>query len=198
MVRPLHLGRSSEGVPVAEAALEAGDPAALIGAARQRGAELLWVHTNADLSAFGFGAASGYRRLHADVAPAGEPLPTLPDGDYAKTLDAAYRGLWGHKHVPADAQPPERAVVLGLYEGPDPKGLCSIFPEDRLIDGPGVVRDVRTPENYARLLLAACALLGSGPIDVDTWGDDTAVIDAYVEHGFAIVDEVCGWELQLC
>lgn len=197
MAVDLQMGVSSEGAIVAEIELADEDPTPVINAARERGAQLLWVHTDADLSSFGFNRTSGYVRLHADAAPEGEHLLRLADADYARTLDSAYRSLWGHKRVAPDATPPANAVVLGLYEGAEPVGLCTVFPGERLVDGPGLVPDARLPENYARLLRGACASLGAGPVDVDSWGDDDEVIRAYVGLGFAVVEQVAGWHLRL-
>jgi len=196
-VADLWLGRSSEGLAVAEAELCDESPDTLVAAARDRGAALLWVHATADLAPHGFARTPGYVRLHADEIPAGEPLPPLAPVDYAPTLDRAYRGLWGHKHVARDAAQPAEAVVVGLHEGGEPVGLCTAFPAGRLIDGPGLLPGARGPERYARLLLGACAVLGPGPADVDSWGDDPAAIAAYAALGFAVSERVAGWELRL-
>jgi hypothetical protein len=155
------------------------------------------VHANIDLSPFGFKRASGYTRLQADFSPEGVHLSRLADADYAGTLDSAYRGLWGHKQVAANATPPADAVVLGLYEGGVPVGLCTVFPKKRLVDGPGLVPRARVPQHYARLLLGACAALGPGHVDLDSWGDDVDVISSHVGLGFRIVEQTGGWELRL-
>lgn len=197
MALDLLIGVSSEGATVAEAELGDGNPNHLIEQARERGAELLWLHTSADLSSFGFSGASGYVRMHAEVAPKGEQLPELAKVDYATTLDGAYRALWGHKQVAANATPPEDAVVVGLYDGDDAIGLCTVFTSERLVDGPGVVPQARNPSHYARLLLGACAVLGPGSVDLDSWGDRMDVLCAYADLGFAPVERVGGWELRL-
>jgi hypothetical protein len=197
MILELLIGVSSEGVTVAEAELGDEDPGNLIEEARERGAELLWLHTNADLSRIGFSATSGYVRMHAAVAPRGEQLPELAERDYASTLERAYRGLWGHKQVAAEATPPDDAVVVGLYDGEVAIGLCTVFTRERLVDGPGVVSEARKPSNYARLLLGACAVLGPGSVDVDSWGDCVEAIDEYAALGLVAVERIGGWELQL-
>jgi len=188
---------SSDGRRVLEADLGDESPDVWIELARERDAELLWLHTNRDLSGDGFERFPGYRRLRAEGAAAGEPLSSLRPEEYASTLDLAYRGLWGHKLVDADAKPPAGAVVLGLYERGEPVGLCTIFPADRLVDGPGVRSDAREPAAYVRLLIGACTELGSGTVDLDSWGDDPAVIAAYEALGFAVVERVTGWQRQL-
>lgn len=179
---------------------ELGDeeqPGRWIERARGREADVLWLHTNADLTAAGFERFPGYVRLRAERAPAGEPLPRLAPEDYAATQDGAFRGLWGHKLVTPDAEPQPRAVVLGLYERDEAVGLCTVFPGERLVDGPGVVAGARDRARYERLLLGACAELGPGPIDVESWGDDPAVIAAYERLGFAAVERVTGWQRHL-
>jgi hypothetical protein len=99
--------------------------------------------------------------------------------------------------VSPDAEPPPGSNVLGLYDVNDPIGLCTIFPSERLIDGPGVLPRARGPSAYVRLLLGACAELGSGTVDLESWGDDPAVIAAYEELGFAVVERATGWQFRL-
>jgi hypothetical protein len=164
-------------------------------AARAEGAELLWVHTNEDLGAHGFRRAGAYVRMHADavpVRPRVEP-PLLEERDYAEVLARAYVGLWGHKHVSPLAVPPDGVVVVGVPV----VGLCRVFVTERLIDGPGVLPEGRSPDAYASLLLSACKMLGDGPADLDSWGDSDDVIDAYEDLGFDVVERVQGWELEL-
>ena len=55
----------------------------------------------------------------------------------------------------------------------------------------------RSPDAYASLLIAACAVLGLGPADLDSWGDDDETIGAYEDLGFDVVERVQGWELEL-
>jgi hypothetical protein len=170
----------------------------LILRAREAGAELVWIHSNADLAAHGFERFPGYVRMRAEHPPAGRPLPPLEPEHYARTLDGSYRGLWGHKLVREDPRPPANTVVLGLHgESGEPTGLCIVDPAERLVDGPGVLPHARVPDAYERLLLGACAELGPGPIELDSWGDAPAVIDAYAALGFAIVERTAGWQLRL-
>ena len=168
-----------------------------IALARERDAELLWLHGNADLTAEGFERFPGFVRLRAGSPPHGEMVPRLAPELFAATQDAAFRGLWGHKLVSPDAEPPPTSVVLGLYGGSDPIGICTIFPSERLIDGPGVVSSARKPAVYVRLLLGACAELGAGPVDLESWGDDPAVIAAYEELGFDVVEREIGWQFRV-
>lgn len=164
-------------------------------AARAAGAELLWVHSNDDLSAHGFRRAGAYVRMHADDVPVRTRIepPLLEERDYAEMLARAYAGLWGHKHVSPLARPPEDAVVVGVPV----VGLCRVWPAERLIDGPGILPEGRSVDAYASLLLSACKVLGPGPADLDSWGDDEETIEAYEDLGFDVVERVQGWELFL-
>jgi hypothetical protein len=182
---------SVDGRPVVEAqAFVAGD----LEAARAAGAELLWVHTNDDLSAHGFRRAGAYVRMHADDVPVRKREPSfIEERDYAEVLARGFSGLWGHKHVSPLAEPPEGAVVVGVPV----VGLCTVFTAERLIDGPGVLPEGREPDAYASLLVSACTVLGAGPADLDSWGDAEETIEAYEDLGFDVVERVQGWELEL-
>ena len=164
-------------------------------AAKAEGAEVLWVHSNDDLSAHGFRRAGAYVRMHTDKVPvrARTEPNLLEERDYAEVLARAYAGLWGHKHVSPLATPPDDAVVVGVPV----VGLCRVWPAERLIDGPGVVPEGRSPDAYASLLISACAVLGQGPADLDSWGDADEVLEAYEDLGFDVVERVQGWELAL-
>ncbi|MDX6486041.1 MAG: mycothiol synthase [Gaiellaceae bacterium] len=165
-----------------------------IDAARAAGAQLLWVHSNDDLSAHGFRRAGAYVRMHADEVPVRKREPSfIEERDYAEVLARAYAGHWGHKLVSPLAEPPEGAVVVGVPV----VGLCRVFPAERLIDGPGVVPEGRSADAYASLLVSACAVLGAGPADLDSWGDAEETIEAYEDLGFDVVERVQGWELAL-
>jgi hypothetical protein len=183
---------SIDGKEVVE--LEAFEPPD-VDAARAAGAELLWVHSNEDLSAHGFHRAGQYVRMHTDEVPvrANRAVPLLEERDYAETLARAYSGLWGHKYVSPLATPPEDAVVVGLPV----VGICRVWKDDRLIDAPGVLPEARSADAYASLLLSACCVLGDGPADLDSWGDADDVIEAYEDLGFDVVERVQGWELAL-
>ncbi|MGZ4333033.1 MAG: hypothetical protein ACXVRJ_02000 [Gaiellaceae bacterium] len=101
-------------------------------------------------------------------------------------LARAYAGFWGHKLVSLDARPPADAVVVGVPV----VGLCRVWPEARLIDGPGVLPEGRSPDTYASLLLHACVVLGEGPATLESWGDAEGVIEAYEDLGFDVVERV--------
>jgi hypothetical protein len=189
---------SSDGRRVFEADLGDAEVADWIGRAHAVGAELLWLHANVDLSSHGFERFPGYVRMRTEAQPRGEPLPRLKPELYAATLDGSYRGLWGHKRVSEDAEPSVEAVILALHDQRgSPVGLCTVYPTDRLVDGPGVLPHARATAAYTRLLLGACDLLSPGPVDLDSWGDCAKVIDAYEEVGFEIVERTAGWQLLL-
>ena len=190
---------SSEGQRVLEADLaHEHELDGLLRAGREHEADALWIHTDIDLTAHGFERFPGYARLRSEHPPSGLSLPQLSRDRYAATLDGAFRGLWGHKLVSPQAEPSPSSIVLGLDdEHGEPIGLCIVFPDERLVDGPGVVQGSRAPAAYERLLLGACAELGSGAIDLDSWGDPDAVIESYQALGFDIVERTGGWQLRL-
>jgi hypothetical protein len=194
-------GTATDGFPVAECELAAGDLGALpalIDEARRSGARRLWVHSSADLTRAGFTQAEGYRKFSAGSCPAGDPLPALGAQAVADLWPRAFAGQWGHKHVDAAAaraiaQSPD-AVFLGLPAGSGWAGLCQVIPAERLIDGPGFLPGARTGDAVRRLVLGACAYLGPGPATVETWGEPAA---PYLALGFTATEETGGWELDL-
>lgn len=193
------IGRDTTGTTVAEVDLEDTTLTVtqILDEARRHRAGLVWAHGGRPEEA-GFVRRSGYVRLHADDAVAGDPLPPVAPEAYGELLARAYVGMWGHKWVdPAQRLPTDGSVVLCLEEDDAPVGLCRVWPRDRLIDQPGVVPECRSPERAVRLLGAACALLGPGAADVDTWGEEPATLSAYATLGFAVTDRQAGWELRL-
>jgi hypothetical protein len=162
--------------------------------ARAEGAQLVWVQSNDDLSAYGFRQAGAYVRMHADEVPVRKREPMLlEERDFAEVLARAYSGLWGHKHVSPLAAPPEDGVVVGVPV----VGLCKVWPAKRLIDGPGVLPEARSADAYASLLVSACAVLGPGLADLNSWGDADETLGVYEDLGFDVVERVQGWELRL-
>jgi hypothetical protein len=170
--------------------------AEIVDEARRRGAEVVWAHGGSPGD--GFVARPGYAHLHADDPAAGVPLePVLPE-EYGPLLAAAYLGQWGHKWVDPDRQlPADGSVVLCLREDDEPIGLCRVWPGERLVDQPGIVPGRRSAESTLRLLGAACALLGPGPVDVDSWGEPPEVLEACARLGFRVTEQQQGWELRL-
>jgi hypothetical protein len=64
------------------------------------------------------------------------------------------------------------------------------------VDGPGVLPNSRGAAVYTRLLLGACADLGAGRVELDSWGDRSTVIDTYRQLGFEIVENTAGWQFR--
>jgi hypothetical protein len=194
----LHYSRATTGEKVAECLLDPAD-AGLIGdlvsEATQQGASLLWVHSRADLSGAGFTARPGFHEFRADPCPSGgEELPVLPGEVVLDLLPRTFTGQWGHKEPdPEWAVSPEGAW-LGLQSGEEWIGLCRVEAERRVVDGPGFVPAARTGEGVRRLVLAACARLGPGPVIVETWGEEP---DPYLAAGFELTEHNGGWELIL-
>jgi len=169
----------------------------LVDHARTLGAGLVWAHGGSP-EASGFVRRSGYARLHAEAPVAGDPLPLVDNDVFGPLLARSFLGMWGHKWVdPAQPPPTDGSVVLCLEEGGAPIGLCRVWPGARLVDQPGVVPERRGPERTLRLLGGACALLGPGPVDVDTWGEDRETLAACATLGFTVTDQQTGWELCL-
>lgn len=193
--------RSSEGLAVAEVDLDAADMSEreVIEEARRRGAALVWAYSDQEPETFGFVSRPGYARLHADTPLTGPALPLVAPDEYGSLLAEAYRGLWGHKWVDErEAVPTHDSIVICLSEAARPIGLCRIWPKARLIDQPGVVPAHRGTAPALTLLSAACARMGPGPVDVDTWGESPDVLHSYTARlGFEVLEERPGWELLL-
>jgi hypothetical protein len=199
-VAQLHQSVSSDGFRVAEADLSgaaADEVRATVAEARQCGAWRLWVY-GGELATYGFRADGGYTRLHADDCPPGQALPIEADpARVARLFGEVYRGMWGHKEIGDDfakrvaAQPNLTHVVL------DELGICRVDIAGRLIDAPGIVAAARTPERYLRLVSAGCAVLGPGEATIESWGDTADVLTLYETFGFAVVERLDGWTLDL-
>lgn len=188
----LLLTRTAAGQPVAEGELAPEDIGLLprlIRNASSRGAALLWIHSNADLSDAGFTARQGYRRLTADAVPLSEPLPLLDLPAVHDIMRRAYLGQWGHHEFEGHGLPPG-----AKYAGLGRTALCRFEPEHRCIDGPAFADGAASPQAVQRLVLGAAAYLGPGVITVDTWGEPA---EPYMNLGFRVVEECGGWELTL-
>jgi hypothetical protein len=191
--------RNADGETVAEVDLDETTLtlAEIVSHARQQRADLVWAH-GGDAEPEGFVARPGYAHLHADATVPGEPLPPVAAAAYGPLLARAYAGQWGHAWVdPARPLPTDGSVVLCLSEDDVPVGLCRVWPDERLVDQPGIVPERREPARTLRLLGAACALLGPGPVDVDSWGESPEVLAACGSLGFAVTEQRRGWELRL-
>jgi hypothetical protein len=191
--------RNTEGRTVAEVDLDETilPVEEIVDRALQEGAELVWAHGGSP-TIEGFVAMPGYVHLHAEQPVPGERLPSVATDVYGPLLAQAFLGQWGHKWVdPTQPLPTDGSTVLGLYENDTPIGLCRVWPEERLIDHPGVIPERRATQHILRLLGAACALLGPGPVDVDSWGQSPEVLQASRPLGFRVTDQKQGWELRL-
>jgi hypothetical protein len=60
-----------------------------------------------------------------------------------------------------------------------------------------VKQGLRTAERYARLVRGAAAFLALDRVTLETWGDSAETLEAYLQLGFAVVEYVPGWELDL-
>jgi hypothetical protein len=174
--------------------------------ADQAGASLLWAH-GGELADHGFRRVNGYVNLHADWTVDSDAACPVSSTGSVGTVDLkaepwlpteAFAGQWGHKRVDETTDlSDDGSVVLALAERGAYLGICTVWPASRLVDGPGVVPSARSARRKAQLLHAACALLGPGPIDMDTWGEDDESLAAYAACGFTIVVSEPGWEREL-
>jgi len=195
----LLMGRDTEGRSVAEVDLDATalTMPEILDQARTRGAQVIWAH-GGNPEQHGFAPRPGYARLQAEHPTAGDPLPQMEADGYGPLLARAYLRQWGHKWVdPGRRLPTDGSVVLCLHEDGVPVGLCRVWADERLVDQPGVVPERRGAPRTLRLLGAACALLGAGPVTVDSWGEAPEVLDASARLGFAVTEQQRGWELHL-
>ena len=193
------IGTATDGRRVAEVDLDATamTVAEIVDHAREQGAALVWAH-GGDPQPAGFVPMPGYAHLHAERPVAGEQVATMRDDAYGPLLARAYLGQWGHKWVdPTQRLPTDGSIVLCLEENGVPVGLCRVWTEERLVDQPGIVPERRGPEPAVRLVGAACALLGAGPVDLDTWGESPATLAAWAAIGFTVTQQLPGWELRL-
>jgi hypothetical protein len=193
----LSYARSPAGEPIAEIELEPGEMGLLPSLAQEAraGGARLCVYCTADLSGAGFSRREGYRRLTADQVPAGEPLPVLDAATVREVWPSAFAGQWGHHRVQeADYDAVPGAVFVGLPEGRRWLGICRVEPDRRHIDGPGFAGWAGDRVCARALVLAAGALLGSGPATLETWGDRA---EPYLAIGYQIAEECPGWELPL-
>jgi hypothetical protein len=201
------ISRATTGEVVAEADLSSSTVtvAELLETARRAGASLVWAH-GGDLSEAGFQRTGGFVQLHIDWKSA---AMTHPEKDHIsvlagdapadpKLLTLAFLGQWGHKQM-EDVAPAQDdgSVVLTMLDAGVQVGICQMWPEARIIDGPGLVPSARSAAGKVALLKAACTLLGTGPIQVDTWGEDDATIAAYATLGFSVGTTEPGWERRM-
>lgn len=191
--------RSCDGRSVAEAKL-AGENGRvpirqLIDSARWAGADVLWVQAYVVDSDLGFRRRGGYARFEAPAAREPVELAVPPHEIVHDLQRACFSGVWGRTEPPAELDPEARHV--GLKERGMWIGICEVDVELRWIDGPGVLPGFRTPDRFARLVRGASALLPTGMVTLETWGDGDETLEAYRALGFRLSEYVPGWELTL-
>lgn len=204
------LSVSADGRTTAEA--EVADPAeaaSLVAAGRAAGAELIWAHSVADLSALGFRRAWGYRRLEgparhdrtsADGSLSADADVTLLSAaeENAALWAAAFSGQWGHKTPaswPLDLPPGTRTLALrrnGMITG-----VCRCASGTGLIDAPGLITGYRDVRDYRTLLTAALDTVRTESVTVESWGDSPERVGICERFGLATVEYVPGWELDV-
>jgi hypothetical protein len=189
--------RSADGVVVVEVRLvnrTAADLKPLIAEATAAGAQLLWVHGDGVDETLGFRRRGGYARLEAEQLPDPVELPSPRYSLIRELQTDCFSGVWGHSEPGA---PDPCATYVGLHEGGGWVGVCEFDADAGWIDGPGVIRELRTPDRYARLVRGAAARMKPGAVTLETWGDGDETIAAYQRLGFRLVSYVPGWELAL-
>ncbi len=195
---------SADGTPVAEVELAPGrttDLAAIIAKARDEQAQVLWAYTCDDLEEEGFAETPGYMRLEGtpsfdDLPDDDEEVVVLEDEHEVRQLrQACFVGRFGHK-MPSTSKPVVRPdhVHLGLVVAGEVVGTCLVVPAERYVDAPGVLPGHRRPPRYVRLLRAAAALLGDGPLILEGWGEPAEIIACYNRAGLHTVAHVPGWQ----
>lgn len=166
----------------------------LIADAEAASADALWVHGQLLDSALGFEPRGGYARLEAERLSSQVALAS-PSRQAVRELQiACFSGVWGHAHP---GEPDATATYVALHEEGRWVGICEFDAVAGWIDGPSVVRDLRTPDRYQRLVQGAATRIGSGPVTLETWGDTEETLIGYKELGFQIVEYVPRWELKL-
>jgi ribosomal protein S18 acetylase RimI-like enzyme len=130
----------------------------------------------------------------------------------AQAMTGSYHGLWGH-HVAS-----EQDIIAWLPEM-TPAGIFVIFAPDGsiagvcrsemrdnggvpegYIDAPGIMLSLRHPDLYRALFLTALSWLAAqhpASIELESWGDDPAVLRIYQEHGFVVSERLPGLEREL-
>lgn len=166
----------------------------LIAESRAAGADLLWVHGFVADMPLGFKWRGGYARLEAEQLSSSVELASPPREAVRELQRLCFSGVWGHAEPD---EPDPSATYVALNEGFEWVGICEFDVDAGWIDAPGVIPELRTPDRYARLVRGAIAHMRKGPITLETWGDSAAVLAAYQELGFRLVEYVPGWELKL-
>jgi hypothetical protein len=189
--------RAADGSLVVEVELSSGaasDLRQLVADAQAVGADSIWLSGSAVDAALGFERAGGYARLEAAAPPRPIELPSPPPAQIRELQIVCFAGVWGH-HEPANVNP--STTFVGLHEGDRWIGICELDTPHRRIAGPGLRRGLRTPDRYTHLVRGAATRLGPGPVTLETWGDNDAILAAYQQLGFSLTEYIPGWQLNL-
>lgn len=173
---------------------------ALLDLARANDVEVIWIH-GGDFLSEGFTRRQGFMRLSCtweETGIAGSELPILSEAERVELMNSAFRGIWGHHaYDPARDSGDSRRITIGFYVDGAAAGVCTFWPDQRLVDGPGVREPYRDAETKVKLLKSACNELGAGSIEVETWGEDNEALVLYRQLGFEEIEKEVGWELNL-
>jgi hypothetical protein len=175
---------------------EASDLRDLVEDARAFNARAVWIFGGEAIDpALGFRPTGGYMRLEAPEPPAPLLLTAPPSKCVRELQTTCFSGVWG-RYEAVSRDPASRYV--GLYERGRWTGICQVDVIAGWIDGPGIHPMLRTPERSAQLVRGAAAYLPRNlPVNLETWGESDATIDAYRKLGFEVIEKVPGWELRL-
>lgn len=173
---------------------------AMLDLARASNVEVVWIH-GGDFSSAGFTRRQGFARLSctwSDPTLSRDELRVLSEDERVELMNSAYRGVWGHHAYDSAGDSSDiRRIAIGTYVDGDPVGICTFWPDQRLVDGPGVREPYRTAERKVNLLRSVCKELGEGSIELETWGEDSKSLALYRQLGFEEIENEAGWELLL-
>ena len=185
---------AADGRCILELPRDAALTPALIDEASESDADAIWLQARAVDSSLGLSQRRGYARLVAPCPPPPVDLARPPKEVIQELESACYRGVWGHAEP---GEPDPDATHVALHERGEWVGICEYDATAGWILGPGVKPGLRTPDRYARLVCGASAFLPCESVSLESWGDSAEVIEAYRRLGFAVVEYVPGWELDL-
>jgi hypothetical protein len=166
----------------------------LIADARALGTDSIWLKGPLADTSLGFERAGGYARLETARPLMRIKLPTPPAAEIRGLRMSCFEGVWGHPE-PANVNP--STTFVGLREAAGWIGICEVDTNKRRIVYPAVRRGFRTPSRYARLVCGASERLGTGPISLETCGDNEDTLAAYNNLGFSLAECTPGWQLNL-
>lgn len=152
----------------------------LVDTALNNNARLVWIH-GGEYGASGFTQRQGFARLRLEFVGSIDAHEAINDrveeAVRRRLMNEAFVGVWGH-HAYDPINDPNSAnrETLGIRSGHRLVGVCTMWRDRRLIDGPGVVEEYRSADRKGQLLSLACAALGRGTIDIETWGEDIDVM----------------------